>query len=108
MKIPFVPDVVKVKKNTSLLYLAMLFILIINGASFVLPPHINSLVVPILAIIVGYICGRSQYDMTGNYASSVVWGIAAAFVLIDILVVLYIFIRNQKFINGYEKNTPSL
>lgn len=108
MKMPFVLDIVKVKKNTGLLYLALLFVLIINCASFFLPSEINSIVVPILAIIVGYICGRSQYDITGKFGASIFMGIFAAFVLIDIFVVLYMLARNKKVISEYENHTLSL
>jgi len=108
VKTPFVLDMAKVTKNTSMLYLAVLFVLIINCASFFIPTEVNRIIVPILAIVVGYICGRSQYDITGNFGVSVFMGIFAAFVLIDIFVVLYMLVRNKKVISEHEKNTTSL
>lgn len=107
MKMPFFPDIVKVKKDISLLYLAMLFVLIINIAIF-LPPETTKLFVPLLSAVVGYICGRSQYNRTGNYGASILQGILAMISIIDIVIVLYIFLKDQKYIAEIEGRTQNL
>ena len=108
MKMPFFPDIVKVKKDISLLYLAMLFVIIINVSIFVTPPGTTNLFVTFLSAIVGYICGRSQYNRTGAYGTSILQGILAMISIIDIVIVLYIFLKNKKYIAEIEGRTQNL
>ncbi len=108
MKMPFVMDITKVKKNIGMIYLAVMLTLVVNGASFVLPSDITRYFVPILAILIGYICGRSQYDMTGSYGASILTGIFAAFTLINIFIVMYILIKNKRVISEFERRTSSI
>ena len=108
MKMPFIMDIAKVKGNMGKLYIAIILALVVNISSLVLPSDINTFVVPILGIIIGIICGRSRYDITGNLGSSIAVGIFSAFTLINIFFVLYVLIKNKKVISEYDKSTSYL